>query len=172
MAPMANPRNSISSSGMPDIAKELAGAVDRGETKRVKELIAQGAYVNSVSGDWTPLRRAAFRGHTAIVKIFLDANARLNDTDHAGYTALTHAAFRGRTDIVKLLLDRGADPNIRTRSQWTALMCAAWEGHAEAVRLLLDKGADPAPRNNRGQTARALAESAEHPSITALLPKR
>jgi ankyrin repeat protein len=45
----------------------------------------------------------------ALVKLFLDAGAPINDANDHGITALHGAAYKGANRVVQLLVDRGAD---------------------------------------------------------------
>jgi len=79
-------------------------AIDAGSPRSVKALIAAGADVNEKNEDGlTPLIKAAFGGHTEIVKLLL---AKKPDIDsNPGGTALMTAAFHGHVETVKTLLD-------------------------------------------------------------------
>jgi ankyrin repeat protein len=56
----------------------------------------------------TPLLCAVLAGHLEIVKILLDAGARVNTTSHPIWTPLKAAAYYGYFEIVKVLIKSGA----------------------------------------------------------------
>ena len=137
-------------------AAELLNAATRGETDRVKSLLAGGVDTNVRNAvGWTPLMLAAAERHTSTVEILLEAGADPNAENALGRTALMFAASYGQDSTVQLLLDRGAKPNIvpKDHSGWTALMAAAARGHVNTVGLLLQNGADPNIRSKDGRTA-------------------
>lgn len=95
----------------------------------------------------TPLRQAARKGHTDIVRLLLDrdptmANESCSFSWRPKLCALHIATTYGHYDLVKLLLDRGADPNLpQERRGGITLESPAAGGDVEIVRLLLDRGA-------------------------------
>lgn len=73
-------------------------------------IIAKGADVNTPdSCGFTPLYIAAYKGHTEVVRMLLEAQVNVDD---GNITPLVAAAENGHSDVVKLLLDHGADLNI------------------------------------------------------------
>jgi len=67
------------------------------------------------------------RGHTSIVRRFLDEGANPCYHNEKGVTALMEAAYNRENDIINLLLDAGADPNDRDDTGATALIRASYE---------------------------------------------
>jgi len=104
----------------------------------------------------TALMVAAYQGHTELVKVLLEAKAKLDLKDIAGITALVFAAYQGHTKIVDWLLKKGADPHLKSTQGGTALMIAAQEGHAKVVEVLLKKETNPSTLNQ------ALAIAKQH----------
>ena len=130
----------------------LAIAAWRGETERVRALLAHGAELEARDGEGhTPLTRAAWRGHVEIAVLLLEAGADREARDGEGRTASYLAAAENRAACLRALLERGADANARSAAGESALGAAIAHGHADVVTLLLAHGADPAVRDARRQ---------------------
>jgi len=132
-----------------------------GRMGSVKALIESKANVNcrDKSG-WTPLIKAAYRGHLDVVRVLIRAKADVryqavrpdyvmfrDDPWPIGYTALTAAAENGHGKVCTVLAEAGADVNLvlclgRIEPGKTPLMLAAEKGHVEAVRALIQAKAD------------------------------
>jgi ankyrin repeat protein len=127
----------------------LIYACAHNNTNLASLLISKGADVNlpgqlnDQGHSWTPLMTAANSGDVEIIKLLLNAGARLEQTNNNGDTALMEAAKRAVPDVVKLLIERGANVNARRVFGHTALIYAAYNGQLENIRLLLAAGADP-----------------------------
>lgn len=59
---------------------------------------------------FTPLNKAADRGHLETVKYLLVNKANLEEANMGGFTPLAQAVFSGRYNVVKYLIDQGANP--------------------------------------------------------------
>lgn len=132
---------------------QLINAVDSGNVKRVKSLLAQNANVNSRLNSITALMRASYFGKSEIVDILLDAGANINLRDFNGATALIWAAKGGDPDIVQSLIRAGS--NIDFQSIWgeTALIGASVNNNLGAVRTLILNGANIDIEDADGKTA-------------------
>jgi ankyrin repeat protein len=117
----------------------------------------------------TPLMLAAANGNTEIVKLLLDAGAKIGATDSAGSTALHWAAERGRADVVRQLLAANAPVDLETKRGLTPLMLAAGSGSAEVVEVLLAAGADPKRQDFTGRSALDYAQAKRQPAVTRKL---
>lgn len=146
--------------------QQLLQAAFNGNLEQVKAFLKAGADVNAKADvgradfmkDWTVLIRAAYRGHTQVVKTLLKApGIKVNATDNVGGTALIWAAINGYSQVVKALLKAGADVNATDNAGGTALMYAAREGHLPVVKTLLKAGADVNAKNKSSKTALELA---------------
>jgi hypothetical protein len=92
----------------------------------------------------TPLHVAAANKRASVVKLLLNAGAKVRTTNGAGDTALHSAARAGAADVVKLLLDAGADPGDTNKAGQrpsdlasdanTKTILVAGEKDADAVR--------------------------------------
>jgi ankyrin repeat protein len=85
------------------------------------------------------LDRALFYGcaHEGILRILLDAGARVNARGERDRTPLMCAASKGAAESVSFLLSRGADPALESDDGSTARDWAEASGHDEVARLLL-----------------------------------
>jgi len=139
------------------------------------------------SDRWTPLSRAAERGHLEMVKRQVrEIGADVDSKDSSlmfssgGQTPLSWAAGNGHLDVVKWLVrEAGADVDSkdsdwgRTPLGWATangyleavkwlpqpLSSAAENGHLEAVkRLAQEAGAEGQSKDNNGRTALDLAK--------------
>jgi ankyrin repeat protein len=115
----------------------LINAAFYGNVELVKLLLAQGVDVNSTSpaettrvkngpigiGSLTPLIISAASGDTEVVRILLQAGARVDAQDVRGMTPLmlALATDHPNRDIVKLLIDKGADTKIKSKAGESAL---------------------------------------------------
>jgi ankyrin len=118
---------------------------DRGDADAVRALLA-GADKAALSGSGArALSRAAFRGHTEVVRLLLDAGASptaaADTTEHN--TPLHDAATTGRIDAARLLLRAGAKVDARSDTIGTPLAYAAhYGGGRDMIQLLHEAGAD------------------------------
>ncbi|KAK4043934.1 ankyrin repeat-containing domain protein [Parachaetomium inaequale] len=102
-----------------------------------------------ISGNRSPLVKAAEQANKTVIKLLLERGVDLEDKDQSGRTALSRAAEQGHKKIVKLLLQGGANVESEDRSGRTPLSWAAERGHKTVVRLLLEKGADIESKDRR-----------------------
>ncbi len=134
---------------------DLRDASGKGDTARVKALLASNIDVNEMSEDgMTALMLASKNGHTEVVRMLLAAKADVNIKNLNGLTALLWACD-GHTKVVMLLLAAGADVNARSIDVFqtksggivvadgnTPLIEASAKGCVEIVRLLITAKAD------------------------------
>jgi cytohesin len=152
--------------------EELFEAVGDGNAAKVRELLKRGANPNAKNEHgWTPLHRAAYRGHADVARLLLehgaDANAKSKDSFIP--TPLHLAAAMGHVDVTKLLLEHGADANAKNKDGFTPLHFAANKGHAEVARLLLEYGADANAKNKDGFTPLHFAAAFGYAVVARLL---
>jgi ankyrin repeat protein len=118
----------------------LGLACHKGFSDYAAMLIKRGANMkkHSADGGDRPLRDAADNGHLECVRVLLDADAAVNETDGDGWSALHFAARGGFAPIVRLLLERGADRSLRSNCGWkySALNLAEERKKTEVVALL------------------------------------
>jgi hypothetical protein len=145
----------------------LMTAAANGNVRLVESLLRLRANIlkNNKYGE-SALALAALNGHQEVVRILVDAGARINAP---GWGALHYAVFNGQAAIVRYLVDQGGDVNARAPNYHTALMLAARNGHGEIVRVLLAAGANPDLGDLEGNTALGIAQKAGNHEIAGLL---
>ncbi len=147
-------------------------AVLSGSTALVEWMIARGADLDASDAFGTALMEAARLGHSASVRLLIqagatvdfqnqfraqaiheaanleiaglliDAGANIDAVEGSGAWILKTAAEDGNTDFVRGLLRLGARVDKQSTGE-TALHRAAAGDHLQVMRLLLDAGADP-----------------------------
>ena len=131
--------------------RSLFEAVKKGDTKQVKQLIADGANIDAKWGDTrtkeeqknvkaeyfdeTPLYRAVLSKNMDMVKLFVEAGA---DVNAGSWPPLGLALNIKETAIVEYLINHGA--NVNYPEDWGPLNEAACYS-IEMVKLLVERGA-------------------------------
>ncbi len=122
----------------------VADAAERGDLEAIRELLRQGADVNTAQSDgMTALHWAAVHDDADLARTLLYAGATVRATTRLGGYAPLHLASRGGSvAVARLILEAGADPDLFTKTGVTALHFAADADAAELVRALIEYGAD------------------------------
>jgi len=105
------------------LCKQLMQIVLQGDLKEVTTLLLlQGCEVNySDENGETPLMGAASKGHTAVVELLLEKEAKVDHRGwRTGYTALMRASKASSIGSVRALLKCGADPSVKNSNNETA----------------------------------------------------
>ena len=143
--------------------RALVKAVEKGDREEVLALLKQGALIDKVWINDTPLETAIFQQNVAMATLLLDKGAKINPEDLA---SAAHGA-QGDKDkalaIVKLLIARGAD--VRANGA-EALRDAAIANNLTVVRLLLAKGANPNGQDHSGE--RVLIQVVSYDSLDSI----
>ncbi|GFT49903.1 BRCA1-associated RING domain protein 1 [Nephila pilipes] len=108
----------------------LQVAVIKGDIDKVKELLKEGALVNTQDNNgWTPLHEASNRDFIEIATILLDHGALVNVPSlKDNVTALHDALLNNLMSMAILLVSRGADVHAKTSFGYTALdLCKSEE---------------------------------------------
>ncbi|CAE7189442.1 secG, partial [Symbiodinium microadriaticum] len=90
---------------------------------------------------WTPLHKAAYKGHAVCVDLLLKVGAEKEATEMFGQTPLHEAACNGRADRVDLLLKAGAEKDSQDNFGYTALDSAKLQHHEACISPLEKVGA-------------------------------
>ena len=130
-----------------DLSEKLIVASQKGQVKRIRELVEKGADVNTTVGiGHTPLITAMcsvqLQSVRALIKAGADVNRRV-DVGPRSDTPLTTAAGINNPTFLDLLLKSGAYVKGRTIYNRTALMdLMRYDGRYECMDLLINAGAD------------------------------
>ncbi len=127
-----------------DLNKQLIKAAEDGNAKRVKDLIAAGANVNTahwLSG--TALMTAAGSDDNIdVVRALIAAGADLNTVNMGGETALMKAAEGHSIDVVRALVAAGANVKATNGVRMTARELAEQRGYDDIVNVIDDPQED------------------------------
>eukprot|EP00808_Paulinella_micropora_P012870 g11529.t1 len=139
--------------------QQLYEEAEKGNLKRVQELLAQRADVETKGGRWnnTALIETGVNGRTDIAQALLAAGANVNATGRDGCTALHHAGGYGQTATAQALLAAGAQTEAKSNGGNTALHMAGAYGQTATAQALLAAGAQTEAKSNGGDTALILA---------------
>ncbi len=161
---------SVPTSSLPLVDPDLYSAVWRGQTERVRELVAGGANVNVRTSDNDPLiHEAIWRDHEEIVQILADAGADVNAKDAGGDPVLHEAIWRDHADVVQILVDAGADVDAKDADGDPVLHEAVWRGHTEVVRILVTAGVDVNAPDSEGRSPLSRARFYNNSEIVQIL---
>jgi ankyrin repeat protein len=115
---------------------KLISAVQNGDLKNIKTLIAAGAGLEARdNGDRTALMRAAEKGSADVTRILIDAGADVNARDKFDWTPLFMAADKGHTDIVRILMAAGASDGKNFESIFVP---AVFNGDIDMVKAIVE----------------------------------
>jgi ankyrin repeat protein len=90
--------------------QSLHEAVEMGNCNLVKELISDGAEVNTRDSFGSmPLHLAVRKGHTEVAELLILNGADVNTKDRQGQPVLHVAVEKGNRELLELLLANGAD---------------------------------------------------------------
>ena len=125
------------------------------------------------------LRRSAFEGNAADIRLLLDAGVNVNSGERLADSALYSAVFsgcgakQGETEglvgAVDVLVGAGADLKRKDDNGNTILISAAQMCGPKIVTRLVAGGADVKAANNSGMNALAMALLMHHPDSAEVL---
>lgn len=131
-------RRAIISSGMKP--SPLFRAVKYSDAMAVRRLLASGADPNDSSSGEAVLWKAAGSGNVTILRLLLDAGAKVDAGFESGHTALVSAVLMNHVNAVRLLLVAGASPSVKPDG-FPLLNWIEWAGgrHTPSSRIAIVK---------------------------------
>jgi len=138
--------------------KDFKHAIYKANIKKVKEYIALGYDVNTIStkDSITPLFVAAAKGDKEFFFQLLDKKSNINHISKDGSTLLHASIFGKNIEITKYLLKQKFDINKKGFKGNTPLHIAYMSLNKEMVKLLTNAGADKTIKNDKGVAANDL----------------
>ncbi|CAM4603505.1 unnamed protein product [Caretta caretta] len=129
-------------------ASQLDEAIKKGSVKTVRQLLEEGANVNSkVEGGWTPLHSAVQADQEEIVSFLLEQGADPHARKDNGATSFIIAGIVGNVNLLELFLSKGSEINEKDNNGFTAFMEAAWYGREKALKFLYENFSDEKERD-------------------------
>lgn len=130
--------------------KDIVKAVKNNDLQSVKNLLANGADVNSTDNSKRSLLLIATNNsNIEMAKLLVKNGADVNQQADNQDSAFLYAGASGQTELVQLFLDHGARFDIFNRYNGSALIPACERGHVETVRLLANTKNYPVDHVNR-----------------------
>jgi len=106
---------------------ELTMLIKQGQDPNVKLKVPWQEF------ETTPLFEAAINGYKRIVRVLIEAGAKVDEPVGPGFTPLYNAALNGHDEAVRLLVDAGARVDVYTESGLSPLYVAAQGGHGDSL---------------------------------------
>ena len=123
---------------------ELWLAAEKGQLHVVKQLVAEGAEINSTSGggrNITPLVHAVAKDRDDVVLWMLRNGADVHAVDHVGVSMLFDALEYGAFKSLVYLIAAGINVNARNGSDSPlSFLASLGPGHREAAAILVAAG--------------------------------
>ncbi|MBI5482958.1 MAG: ankyrin repeat domain-containing protein [Deltaproteobacteria bacterium] len=135
--------------------------------KIASTLIAAGASVHARNADFD--MTPIFSASAGVAKVLTAHGANVNEKARKGMTPLTWAVYWNQKQKLELLIEHGAYINAGDDDGRTALQTAANWDKIDLVKLLLAKGADINAKDNVCWTALHWAAFEASPNMMALL---
>jgi ankyrin repeat protein len=148
----------------------LPDAAYLGFQNQIISVIRQDTLKDTDESGSTVLMKAAYAGHSILVKDLLDLGCDPDAMDKTGNTALVWAVLSGKGEIVQTLYGAGANIDgavpyskklgIKIKGQMTPLMAAAYHGHISIMSYLLKEKCDTSLRCGKGEGKTAVMVAA------------
>jgi ankyrin repeat protein len=149
----------------------LADAVERRDSARAQQLLAQRTDVNAPQGDGaTALHWAVHWDDLQLIERLIRAGAAVDAANVYGVTPLWLACLNASAQAAERLLEADANANAALRTGETLLMRAARTGNPRLAKALLAHGAKVDARERvQGQTALMWAAAQGHGDVSRIL---
>lgn len=148
----------------------LMVSISKGYSKIAKELISNGASINSKSKNGaSSIYLAARKGDLELTQLLINSGADVNSVDKDGLTPLMMATQSENVDLVKLLVENGAKVNEASLKNFTPLFLAVRRNDYDIAKLLVKKSAKINLKSYRGQTALHMAAWIGNKDMVSLL---
>lgn len=138
-------------------------------------LIAHGADINAMAGDWSPLSMATGASTFDVGHLLLSAGAEVNPAEVCELTPLHLAAGSNRyakedgAGMAQALIACGANVHAQSNTGLTALHLASRDGRLAVARVLLANRANVNTTDRQGRTPLNLAEERGYVDVAELL---
>ena len=147
-------------------SQSFSAAVERGNARAVRRLLAAGAPVDQpLAYGGTALHVAAAQNNVALAKVLLAAGADVRATNEYLSTPLMVAAANGARKCAQLLLDRGAQINAVDIYGHSAIARAIQRGQLDMLDFLAERGADLDATSNEGWNLLHLAAAQDNADV-------
>lgn len=122
----------------------LIAASNHHNLEFVQELLEQKADPNVCSPHGGPLFFAAWRGHSKVMQLLIQAGAKVNGVNNQNQTALSVASGAGKEEAVRLLLKEKATECLSILdSQGMTPLQLAKQYHQDTIIKILEEAAQP-----------------------------
>ncbi|XP_003486678.1 ankyrin repeat domain-containing protein 49-like [Bombus vosnesenskii] len=143
-------------------AKEILTAAENGELDKVQKLLMENPLLLECTDKdgYTPLHRACYGNHVAIVEYLLQAGAKIDAKTMDEWQPLHSACCWNNVECAMVLIANGADINARSKGDQTPLHLVSASSHNSPALQLLLLHPDINPRlvNSSGDTAEQIAK--------------
>jgi len=159
----------------PDRNAALFEAIGKGDSAKVRELLAGGVDPNARSRTYPALVLAYFANRPespAIIAALLKAGADSSAVASDRKAAPQWAVEQPKLELLDAFLDNGVSPDWKNRNQESLLGIASAYGHAPLVMRLLERGAKINAQDDEGFTPLMNACQNRHVEVVRVLVEK
>lgn len=161
--------NDKDNSGCTKLQRKIQ-AYSKGELNQIKELISQGADVNTKDNKGkTPFFYSAVNESYEVMDLLISKGANIDEEDDEGTTALHFASFKGNLKLVKYLVSNKADITKKNYSGWNALHLSVRYNHLDLIMYLCIIGCNINEKNKSGYNSLHIASKLGNRDIIKFL---